>query len=175
MVVDLNVPRHSAPDESYRLGPEHAQFIAGPVSINVASCDANFVPSVARAFGCRLSADRGQVTVFLPVPSSPILLRDLRAGGAVAAVFSRPSTHQTLQLKGCDVIVASLALDDRERMLAYGEQFSAEIHGLGYPERFAQGLVAAVKEDAVAVSFTPAAAFEQTPGPAAGQRLAGRA
>jgi hypothetical protein len=156
------------------LDAEQAGFIGGPVSINVASSDANLVPSVARAFGCRLTPDRGRVTLFLSGMRSPALLRDLRAGGAVAAVFSRPSTHRTLQLKGRDAVVGRLEQDDRERMLAYGDQFRAEILGLGYSERFVEGLVAAVTDEAVAVCFAPMAAFEQTPGPAAGQRLATR-
>jgi hypothetical protein len=40
------------------------------------------------------------------------LLECLRANGAIAAVFSRPSTHQTLQLKGVDAAVGPLAHGD---------------------------------------------------------------
>lgn len=158
-------------DSSYVLEAAQARFIGGPVSISVACADANLVPSVARAFGCRLSTDRRQVTVFLSATRAATLLRDLGAGGAVAAVFSRPSTHQTLQLKGRVVAVGALAPGDRERMSAYGEQFSTEILALGYPEKFAHALVMPVSDDAVAVCFAVAAAFEQTPGPAAGRRL----
>jgi hypothetical protein len=155
----------------YLLDAQQARFIGGPVSINIASADANLVPSVARAFGCRLSRDRLTLTVFLPEARAAALLRDLRAGGAIAAVFSRPSSHRTLQLKGRDVVIAALAPGDRERMLAYGEQLAAEIRGLGYPEPFARALVMPVGDAAVAASFAPLAAFEQTPGPAAGQAL----
>jgi hypothetical protein len=158
---------------AFALEWEHAGFLGGPVSINVASADANLVPSLGRAFGCRLSPGRDRVTVFLPVTWSPALLRDLGAGGPLAAVFSRPSTHRTLQLKGRDVVVEALAPDDRERMLAYGEQFGNEIRGLGYSEPFTKGLVAAVRDEAVAVTFTPFAVYAQTPGPGAGQQLEG--
>ncbi|MEZ5589109.1 MAG: hypothetical protein R3E46_18755 [Sedimenticolaceae bacterium] len=157
------------------LGPDQAGFITGPVSINVASCDLNLVPSVTRAFGCRASVDRREITVFLSTPRSADVLRDIRAGAMVAVVFSRPSTHRTLQLKGRDARIMPLARGDRALMIAYGAAFSTEIRDLGYPELFAGGLASGVDDDAVALVFTPCAAFEQTPGPLAGQALvAGR-
>ena len=154
-----------------RLTPLQVDFILGPVSISVASADVNLAPSLARAYGCRYTDDRCEVTLFLPVPRSESLLCDLRAGAAVAAVFSRPSTHQTLQLKGAQANTMPLARGDRESMIAYGKAFVAEIGALGYADLFTGKLVSAVTEDAVAISFRPVAAFEQTPGPAAGKSL----
>jgi hypothetical protein len=150
-----------------------AEFIQQRVSINVASCSAARVPSLARAFGCRVSRNRSQVTVFLSVQRAEPLLKDLRAGSAVAVVFTRPTTHQTIQLKGRDAAIVPLADGDRALMRAYGAGFVEEIRAIGYRDPFASAMMMAVAEEAVGVRFTPAAAFDQTPGPKAGQRLDG--
>jgi len=75
------------------LDAAQAAFLGGPVAINVASHDAARVPSIARAFGCRVSDDRREVVVFLSQPRSRRILDDLAAGAPIAAVFSRPATR----------------------------------------------------------------------------------
>ncbi|MDD5366892.1 MAG: hypothetical protein PHR30_16265 [Gallionellaceae bacterium] len=149
----------------------HAEFLGGPVAINVASRDEARVPSIARAYGCRVAADRREVVVFLSRRRSTALLRDLAAGAPVAVVFSRPKTHETIQLKGARVRIRPLAAGDRARMLACGAAFATEIIALGYTESFSRALMAPAGDDAMAIAFTPDAVFEQTPGPKAGQRL----
>ena len=153
------------------LDEQHAGFITRRVSILVASCNADRMPSLTRAFGCRVSPDRRTVTLFLSVPRSESLLRDLRAGGAIAVVFSRPSTHETLQLKGASASIVPIEVDDRAHMRAYGESLADDIRQIGWQEPFVSALVTVLGEEAVGVAFTPNAAFVQTPGPAAGRRL----
>jgi hypothetical protein len=153
------------------LDEAHAAFIQRRVSILVGSCSARGVPSLARAYGCRVSPDRSSVTVFLALPQSEALLRDLRASGAIAVVFSRPSTHETLQFKGSVQRMSPVEADDRPVMQAYGGSFTDEIAPLGFDETFQHGIMAPVEHEAVAVTFVPVAAFVQTPGPSAGQPL----
>jgi hypothetical protein len=153
------------------LDQTHAAFLGGPVAINVASCDAKRTPSVARGYGCRISGDRRRVTVFLSVPQAEPLLRDLRAGRAIAVVFTRPKTHQTIQLKGNDATIAPLGGGDRAIMSAYAAAFRAELGAIGFKDRFSSAIVSGASGETVAVTFTPNAAFVQTPGPTAGQRL----
>jgi len=148
-----------------------ADFITHHVSILVASSDRAHVPSITRAFGCRVSTDRRTVTLFLSVPRSTAVLRDLRAGGGMAVVFSRPSTHETLQLKGMTARILPLADEDRARMQVYGQSLAEDIRQIGWREPFVSALSSVLGDEAVAVEFTPTAAFEQTPGPAAGRRL----
>ncbi|MBI5460922.1 MAG: hypothetical protein HY941_01910, partial [Gammaproteobacteria bacterium] len=105
------------------------------------------------------------------VTQSQAVLRDLRAGGAIAVVFSRPTTHGTLQLKGVRARIAQLAEGDREAMRAYSQSFGEEIGVIGFHDPFNNTIMSGTEEDAVAVSFMPTAAFEQTPGPSAGQPL----
>jgi hypothetical protein len=148
-----------------------AAFLGGPVAINAASHDADQVPSITRAYGCRVSSDRREVVVFLSKQRSQAILRDLAAGAPIAVVFSRPRTHETLQLKGARGRIQPLEAGDREIMLACGAAFSAEIMALGHLESFSNALMAPVNDDAVGIAFTPDAVFEQTPGPKAGMRL----
>lgn len=159
------------PPDAPVLDEAHAAFIQHRVSVHVASCGAGGVPSLVRALGCRVSADRRVVTVFLSVARSESVLRDLRAGSLVAAVFSRPSTHETLQLKGAGATVAPLQDGDRTLIQSYGQGLAEEICALGYDAPFAKAIAIAATDDAVGIAFTPNAAFVQTPGPAAGRPL----
>lgn len=153
------------------LNATQAAFLCGPVSIALASHDGNGVPSLSRAFGCRVSPDRCDVVVFLPKRRAEPLLSDLARGSPVAAVFSRPQTHETLQLKATRVRLDELAPGDRDIMRRAGEAFSAELVSLGYSDAFSHAMMAPGADEAVAAVFTPAAVFEQTPGPQAGRRL----
>lgn len=153
------------------LDAPRADFLTHHVSILVGSCSADCVPSVARAYGCRVTPDRRSITVFLSVAQAQQVLRDLRAGGGIAVVFSRPRTHETVQLKGVRVQIAPLADDDRETMRAYGRSFGEEVGAVGFGAPFQNAIMSGVEDEAVAVSFTPTAAFEQTPGPTAGRPL----
>jgi hypothetical protein len=153
------------------LDKTHAAFLGGPVTIGVASCDAKGLPSLARGYGCRISKDRRRVTVFLSAPQAEPLLRDLRAGRPVAVVFTRPKTHQTIQLKGTDAKVAPLGRGDRAITAAYANAFAGEVAAIGFKERFSRAIVSGTNGEVVGVTFTPTAAFVQTPGPTAGQRL----
>jgi hypothetical protein len=89
------------------LDAELVAFIQGGVSIHAASRSASHEPDLARALGCRVSADRRRVSVFLLASHCGALLADDRANGAVAVVFSLPGSHRTVQLKGKDAAVES--------------------------------------------------------------------
>ena len=153
------------------LDEARAAFITHRVSMGVASCSAERAPSLVRAHGCRVSADRRRVTVFVSVPRAAAVLRDLRAGGAIAVVFSLPRTHETIQLKGTQANVVPLEDGDHARIKAYAESFIDEIRHLGYKESIARALISSAEDESVGVMFEPTAAFVQTPGPNAGSRL----
>jgi hypothetical protein len=150
----------------------HAAFMESGVSVHVASRSPANVPSVARALGCRIAPDRRRVTIFLSTAQAADLLADLRATRAAAAVFSRPSTHETLQIKGDDATIGALADGDRARIAAYADALVRDLQTLGFTEAFGRALVDCDPADLVAVTFTPKVAFQQTPGPNAGAPLA---
>ena len=153
------------------LDSEHAEFITGGVSINVAGRDAGHETTVTRAVACRVADDRRRVTVFVSVSQSGALLADVRANGIIAVVFNEPQTHRAIQLKGTEAAVAPLAADDPHLLAEYRGQLARQVAPFGHSEAFVRKLLSVAPGDVVAISFTPSAAFLQTPGPKAGSPL----
>ncbi|MBL8384124.1 MAG: pyridoxamine 5'-phosphate oxidase family protein [Burkholderiales bacterium] len=148
-----------------------AAFLAGRLSIIVASRDAANRPSLMRAVGMRLSARREEVSVLLARSQSTQLLADLAASGYIAVVFSAPSTHRTLQLKGIKARIEAATEEDLARIAPYADNLAAELASVGIDERVARALIAVESADVVAVRFTPTEIYDQTPGPRAGAAL----
>lgn len=157
---------------SYTLDEQHAEFIARPhASLAVASRDANNVPSLFKAAACRVSRDRQRVTLYVDQNLATSVLRDLRAGHPIAAVFTEPATHRSIQLKGERADIGPATPADREYARERIESVVTHLVALKYPEAGVRCYFHSVPEQLVAVSFAPIAAFEQTPGPSAGARL----
>jgi hypothetical protein len=157
--------------QSPRLDAEHAAFIQGGVSVIVATRDASLAPEAVRACGCRVSRDRRRVTVLLDPVRVERLLADVAANGMVAVVFSQPSTHRTIQLKGSDAASGTVGRRDRVLLAAQRGAWIEDLRRIGYPRDFAEALWGPLPRALAAISFTPTAAFQQTPGPSAGQPI----
>jgi hypothetical protein len=153
------------------LDAEHAAFIQGGVSVVVAARDARLVPRVCRAIGCRVSADRRRVTVYLTAFQAASVLAAIRAEGAIAVAFNQPSTHRAYQLKGADASVVALDRVDVEQARRYVDAFCTDIALLGYAAAYGRALLWFDPAELTGVAFTPNAAFTQTPGPRAGERI----
>jgi hypothetical protein len=161
----------TTPVDNPLLDAANAKFIQSGVMVSVASRDARHVPSVTRALGCRVAPDRRRVTAFLVASQSEPLLRDLRDTRVIAAVFSQPSTHRTIQLKGTDATLGALEPGDAALIEANRIALTKDMAVLGYTEVFVRTILAYEPADLVAVTFRPTSAFAQTPGPQAGKRL----
>jgi hypothetical protein len=153
------------------LDPQQASFIQGSVSIHVSSRSDALVPSVTRAVGCRVSADRRRVTLFVGRAQSPALVADIEASGILAAAFTEPGSHRTLQLKAANAILEPPDDADRDRVARYCECFVDSLLPLGFCAGAIRGVMSFDAGDLVAIAFEPSAAFDQTPGPAAGAAL----
>ena len=152
-------------------GPDLAQLVSRHISIIVGSRDRALRPHLMRAVGCRLSPDGRRVTLLLPQGRSAEVLADLRDNGQIAVVFTEPSSNQTLQVKGQDASVAPCGPDEMALAEAYLQGFVEEIGQLGLAAEVAHTILGH-DDGLVAVHFTIASAFDQTPGPAAGRPLA---
>jgi hypothetical protein len=153
------------------LDGEHAAFIQGGVSVIVASRDAALVPDVVRGCGCRVARDLRRVTVLVEPGRASRLLDDIRATGTIAVVFSQPSTHRTIQLKGQDARIVALTAADRRIAEQHLQAWVADLVSVGYTPGFAAEIRGRADQGIAAIAFTPTEAFEQTPGPAAGHPL----
>ncbi len=158
---------------SVQLTVEQAAFLQGPVSINVGASGRDGWPRVCRAQGCVVARDRRSVTLLLSARRGRDLLDALDAGSGIAAVFSRPSTHATLQLKAAHAARVTLNAVLRADNGRYAQAFADELMGLGFGAEPGQNLIAVMtSSDLAALRFTPDIVFDQTPGPTAGRVLA---
>ncbi len=161
-----------SPAAGVEVAAEQAALIGRRVSINVASSDAARQPHLMRALAARLSDDRREVTVFLGADAARQVLDDVHANGRIAVVFSEPSTHQTVQLKGRDAREVPLLPGDLEHVQRHAGRFADELALIGYDRDLAFAILSHVPDDLVAVQFSVESVFEQTPGPRAGTTLA---
>ena len=141
------------------------------VAVSIASRSDQCIPSVTRAIGYRVSADRRQFAIFVVARQSERLLADLRSTAQAAVVFTEPSTHKSVQVKGNDARITPLEEGDWPVINAYADDLVAEICPLGYPEPLIRKMTECTPQQVVAVRFSPTAAFGQTPGPRAGAAL----
>lgn len=148
----------------------HRDFITRGLSILVASRDADNRPVLARACGCTM-LDDGTTLVFVHGVRAAELLECVALTGAVAAVFSEPETHRTLQLKASGARVIRDCAQYETDLLAYRERFAGRLTTLGYSAAMARNLVGEDVADYAAVAFVPTAVFDQTPGPNAGAAI----
>lgn len=146
-------------------------FIEREVAIDVATCSADRRPSSCRGFACRVSPDRQHLTVFVRRGEASQVLQDVLGQDVIAVVFCLPETEAAIQIKGRQVSLSAASLDDMVEVQHYCDAFIDAIVRLGYERAFAQAYMAVEAGQVVALTFTPEQVFEQTPGPAAGQRM----
>lgn len=156
-----------------QLEPATSDFIAGTTAIAVATRDAQFMPTIGKGLGCSVSADRRSVTVFIDRELSAQVAVDLAAGSPLAAVFSYPATHQTVQIKGARAAMAPASAAQRVRARTQIDAIVEHLVTLGYEEARLRVFFNFTPAALLAVTFAPAAVFAQTPGPRAGERIAG--
>ena len=164
----MHAPRHAG-----LLSPEHVAMIGKGVSAIVGTCDAGLQPSVMRAVAGAVTPDGATITVYLMRQQSRQLLQDIASSGRLAVVFSEPSSHRTVQVKGRDARTRPMDASDGPLLQRYLESMQRELGLIGFAPSFARAMLAHRPRDVVAVSFEPEEAFDQTPGPRAGSALAG--
>jgi hypothetical protein len=161
----------AAVQTSIALPEEIATFIQSGISITLASRDDRFVPSIAKGVGCRVSPERDAVTLLVFSNAAEALLRDVAHCRQLAAVFSRPSTNRTLQIKGRDVTTAPAGPADVALTRRFIALFAEELCPLGWAAEYVHDVFWHDPVYLVALHFTPEGAFQQTPGPGAGAAL----
>jgi hypothetical protein len=156
-----------------QLDPATAEFITGVTSMSIATRDARLMAAVGKACGCTVSSDRRALTVLFDGSQSPRIAADLAAGSPVAAVFSLPATHRTVQIKGARASVAPASPTQQVRARLHVDAIVEHLIPLGYSEPALRMFFGFSPEALLAVNFAPTAVFAQTPGPRAGERIAG--
>lgn len=160
--------------DTVRLPADLLAMMARGVSVIVGSRDEALRPSLMRAVGSEVATDGASITVFLARSQSRQLLQDIASTGHVAAVFSEPSSHRTVQLKAGQAGIRAATEADRPALDSYLASMEHEIERVGYTRVMARAMLAHRLDDLVAVTFTPEQAFDQTPGPRAGSTVVSR-
>lgn len=145
-----------------------APLLEGLVAVHVATRDASCAPDEVMAAAALLEPDGRRVTVYLPAATAETALANLRENGAIAVVLSQPLTHRTVQLKGRAESIREATEEERPAVERFAAAFDAEVEAIGLP-------TAAVRRrtrwPCSAVTFRIVEAFEQSPGPRAGEPL----
>jgi hypothetical protein len=154
------------------LDPRVLEFLQHRVVVSVASRSPDHVASVVRCVGFRMHSEQ-RLAAFVRTRHAERVLDDIRTSGLAAVVFSEPSTHRTLQLKGSDAVIGPLEEGDWPMIAAHADAAVAELAPLGYPEPWIRKVFESTPAQVQAIRFTVSSAFAQTPGPRAGAPLAG--
>jgi hypothetical protein len=153
------------------LPPQVVAMMARGVSVIVASRDLANRPSVMRAVGSLVEEEGRSITVFVSRHQSRQLVQDVAATGHIAVVFSEPSSHRTVQVKATRASLRSAGPADQPALERYLASMEHEIQLVGYAPPLTRAMLAHQLEDVVAIAFSPEQAFDQTPGPRAGEVL----
>ncbi|MDP1741361.1 MAG: hypothetical protein Q8M51_01070 [Polaromonas sp.] len=141
------------------------------VSVIVSACSLAMRPSIMRAVGSSITPDGSSVTVYLSRRQSRTLLQDIASTSRLAVVFSEPTSHRTLQLKARNARIRNAVPEDATVLARYLTSMEREIAQVGFDAVLVQAMLSHHLDDVVAISFEPAEAFDQTPGPRAGAPL----
>ncbi|HYF59848.1 MAG TPA: pyridoxamine 5'-phosphate oxidase family protein [Burkholderiaceae bacterium] len=164
----MTVP--AAPSPSTLLADEAlCAFVAGGVSVGLATCDARRRPHVVRVIGVRRDGER--LRLVLPLDLGTAVLDDVADNGRVAVVFTQPTTHRTFQLKGSDARAVEVDEADRAETDRYRRALGADLAAIGWPQAYTDALLDAHDAPLATIAFTPDAVFVATPGPDAGARM----
>ncbi len=150
------------------LTEELVDFVESGVSILVGTRNAELRPHGMRAMGATASPDRRRLTIFLPAATSTRTLANLEDNGAIAVTFSRPSDHQSIQLKGRFLGSRPATLEDRFAQERYRAAWFEQLHVCGVARSTSKRWA---YWPSVAIEIEIDALFQQTPGPGAGDAL----
>jgi hypothetical protein len=150
------------------LSPEQIAFLEGPNTVAIATQDGNLVPEATRGLALRcLGGDR--VLVWAAAHTSVRAAANLARDPRIAVAASRPSSHQTFQLKGRAVSVKPAGPEARASVDQAFATFLQEAGAVGLPARLLQPVVL---WPALEIVIEVSEIFDQTPGPGAGERCA---
>ncbi len=154
-----------------RLSASILRYFEHGLSLHIGAGNLAGEPQLCRAIAFRLEPDH-RISVLLPAPAANGLVQAILERPFVAMVCCQPSTHQALQIKGRDAVIRPACVDDWRTRADFKQRFIDEIEPYGFGEDFASAWLDVPPEHWRALTFTPTGAWNQTPGPGAGQPVA---
>lgn len=152
------------------LTPEVAAFCQGGVSVIIALGGKDAAPVAGLGCGCRL-LEENRMRLLLMRAGNEELVSAAERGEPVAATFSQPVTHRSIQVKGSNSGIAAPTENDRLAALRQMDGLREELREIEFTARFAEAYCHVDPDELVAIDFDLDTAFVQTPGPGAGAEL----
>ncbi|HTU86023.1 MAG TPA: pyridoxamine 5'-phosphate oxidase family protein [Solirubrobacteraceae bacterium] len=150
--------------------PDPALALIGQgVTVVAATRDAAMRPHIARAWGPEVLGERGPLRLCIEASERSATAQNLVERPEIAATFTRPSTYQSVQLKGLTLEVRPPTDDELGLVDEHQAAFAAEVEKVGIQLRLVPRLLD--RSSLVSVSIAVDELYDQTPGRAAGTPL----
>jgi len=154
-----------------RLPPEWLPHFEVGVSHRLGACSRDGQPSICRALAAEVLAD-GSVRVLVASDEGAKVLPSIRDTGHVAVTLGEPQTHRTLHLKGRNAAVVPVGAELNALLESRYQAFAAQVVPLGFKVESIHPWYMVPEGMLMSVCFTISGAWNQTPGPGAGQAVA---
>jgi hypothetical protein len=152
------------------LPDEVLEFIQSGISIIAGVVGPDGRAQGGRVLAVRVDADGGIRLMYTIEGNAPITA-SAQEGGPIAATFSAPLSHRTIQLKAGSSRAELFDPDDRISVDRQMDAFAGILRAIGFPPPFVKAFCDNRSGQIGVVSFLPEVAYDQTPGPGAGREL----
>lgn len=150
---------------------ELVAFMQSGLSIILGSVDRDGFPVPRMGHGCRVDGS-GRVRLTVGAQSAAQLVQAVADRQPVAATFTRPEDHRSIQLKASSAHVSEPQPADIAEAGRQSAIFADKLATYLFERPFSEAYAGFFADELVVIEFTPEQAFVQTPGPGAGAPLA---
>lgn len=155
-----------------RLPPEWAEHVSSGASTRLGGSHADGRPEICRGVAAQALAD-GRIEVLLNAKHGHDLIAAVRSSRRVSYVGSQPDTNRTLHVKGSDAEVVAVTSAHAPMFAQCRDRFIERVKPFGFTRETIIGFWYDLELDQLAaVRFSPDGAWDQSPGPGAGQEIA---
>lgn len=153
------------------LTAELVAFMQSGLSIILGSVGRDAFPIPRMGHGCRVDA-LGKVRLTVGTRSAADLVQAVEDRQPIAATFTRPEDHRSIQIKASlahirEPLAADIAEAGRQSAI-----FADKLATYLFERPFSEAYAGFFADELVVIEFSAEEAFIQTPGPGAGARLA---
>ena len=152
----------------FRIDDDLKEFIESGVATIVGTGNAAGRPSIAFAWGPRVTVHRDIVEFFVDTSRADTMLANLRDNGQIAVTMADPVSYRSVQFKGRFIEAVETREEDKPWVQQQREAFVTTTSLIGDPPGIIQKMW---MDETTRVSFRVERAFDQTPGPEAGRPL----
>lgn len=152
------------------LSPQHQAFMQSGVYIVAGTVLKTGYPMAATGHGCCVEQG-GQVRISICPVTYSFFVEAIEQGQPIAATFTRPEDHTSIQIKASGAALVQANPRDVEAARTQSAIFSDRLVKCTFEKAFSDAFVSHDGEKLVVVEFMPMMAFLQTPGPSAGTAL----